>query len=232
MTCADILTGLGVRMGAAEKLECVAEKKKSVVLRKSCGELCEVQNEEYRRLVAGGHASRMNAEPSAGFIPDEHARIVLSMKLHAIRRDKELRRAGNSANGAAEIIGEELRESPQFCRYVPSQFGLRTLQNWKQRQLEDGRSALLPKTHLRGNRGERHDDLYDEVALDTLEEIYLKSDRISVGKLSWLVAERYLTAWQEKYGLDSKKPGPHAKRCLTAVLGTIRADDIITARHD
>jgi hypothetical protein len=151
LTCTDILTGLGVRIGTAEKLECVAEKGQSVVLRKTCGELCEVQKEEYRRLIAGGHASPLNAEPTAGFIPDEHARIAQSMKLHAVRRDDELRRAGNSARKSTEIIGTELRENPQFSRYVPAQFCLRTLQHWKQCKSKDGRSALLPKTHLKGN---------------------------------------------------------------------------------
>ena len=91
----DVLAELGIRNGSSEKLECIAERDQSVVLRKSCGELCEVGKEEYRRLIAGGHASPLNIEPTAGFIPDEHARVAQSMKLHAIRRDDELRRAGN-----------------------------------------------------------------------------------------------------------------------------------------
>lgn len=228
----DILAELGVRSGSSEKLECIAEKDQSVVLRKSSGELCEVRKEVYRCLIADGHASPLNAEPTADFIPDEHARITQSMKLHAIRRDEELRRAGNSAQKSAEIIGTELRENPQFSRYVPAQFCLRTLQHWKQCKSKDGKSALLPKTHLKGNRGERYDELFEKTALDALDEIYLKHDRISIGKLSYLVSERYLKAWREKFGSNGGEPGPHGKRSLAAVLKTLRVDDIISARHD
>ncbi|WP_281992816.1 Mu transposase C-terminal domain-containing protein [Sulfitobacter geojensis] len=229
----NILTELGIRNGSSEKLECIAERDQSVVLRKSCGELCEVGKEEYRCLIAGGHASPLNAEPTAGFIPDEHARITQSMKLHAVRRDDELRRAGNSARKSAEIIGTELRENPRFIRYVPAQFGLRTLQHWKQCKSKDGRSALLPKTHLKGNRGERYDELYEEIALDALEGSYLKNDRISIGKLSDLVSYRYEQAWYKKHGADTHKQlNPHGKRSLVAVLRTLRVDDIISYRHD
>ena len=224
----DIETIAALQDPAGQKLEFALRTKETVHLRIANGDIVEIDARLYPRLVAQGIAARPGEGDTADTIPDEHARLHQAMVLHALRREKELRSAGNSAKKASEILRDELHSDSRYHRYAPARLSLRTLQNWRQKLLNGGKAALIPHIEKRGNRGARFDFLYEEIAWDVLEEVFLKTDRVSIGTLVPQVKERYLTKCREQ----KVKPGPSGKRSLQAVLETLPADDIIKSRHD
>ena len=145
MLSTDITSALGADVQSGGKLEFVAKTKNTTLLKRADGSIFEPSQEEYRRLIAAGYACRPDGGDVIGFMPDEHARIKQSMMLHAIRRDGELRRAGNSAKRSSELVGSELIEDDRYRRYVPSQFALRTLQNWKKAVFNCREVSATPK---------------------------------------------------------------------------------------
>ncbi|MDD9746941.1 Mu transposase C-terminal domain-containing protein, partial [Marinovum sp. PR37] len=64
---------------------------------------------------------------------------------------------------------------------------------------------------------------------EVLEELYLKSDRISVSLCASRAEKLYRDKCKE-LGID--KPNACAKKSFMAILGTLRADDVIKARND
>ena len=224
----DIIADLGICMQNGSQLQFLARANGTVLLRAGDEKIVEVSEEEFRSLVAKGVASKPGATQELGFIPDTDCRMTQAMILHAIRRDEELRRDGHTAKKARAVLHNELKKDPRFSRYVPKKFTLRTIQKWKKKSSLEGKAALFPRTHDRGNRGARYDELFENVAWSVLEHLYLASDRISVGQLVPLVQKRYLRECAEK----QQEPGLSGKRCLEAVIANLRVDDIIKARHD
>ena len=217
------------RLGLGDgKLEFQFQTTDVVCLKKPDGEVIEVDKTIYRRLVASGLATKPGPSPTEEQIPDEHARLHQAMIVHAIRREAELRSIGHSAKDAQLILHKELLNDDRYRRYVPARLSLRTIQHWRRKFSVGGKDALIPHVEKRGNRGPRFDKLFEETAWDVLEEIFLKTDRVPIGRLTELVEKRYHTRCREA----NVEPGNCGKRCLQAVLDTLDVDDIIKSRHD
>ncbi|WP_134679439.1 Mu transposase C-terminal domain-containing protein [Paracoccus ravus] len=206
----------------------VARKGAHVLLRCGDGAEVEVEYDRYREMIANGQALRPGDDGNSPPIHDEHARNYQAMIQHAITRDKQLRRSGRSAKEAHRVLSEELRSHPVFAAYAPAMFSLRTLQNWKTKLAREGKAALTPKFAERGNRGARYDELYRKTVFDVLERNYLQNDRLAIWNIVPQVRRKYEVACKA----EGREPGNCDRRCLEAVIATIRADDVVSARHD
>lgn len=209
-------------------LEFVARRGVVVLLKDTDDEIVEITDDLYRSLISRGMARKPDHSEALNFIPDEADRLKREMILHAIKREKELRANGHTAASALEILRLELVSHGRFQRLVPAKLSARTLQLWKSRLKSSGKAGLIPRTQERGNRTVRYDELFEEIAWDVLEELYLRSDRVSIGRLAELVEIRYRDDCEAK-GIS---PGPCGKRCLESVIDALRTDDVIKARHD
>ncbi|WP_422040658.1 Mu transposase C-terminal domain-containing protein [Roseibium sp.] len=209
-------------------LEFVARRGAVVLLKDSDDEIVEITNDVYRSLISEGLARTPDKSEGLSFAPDDVDRLKREMILHAIKREKELRANGHTAANALEILRLELLSHERFQRLVPAKLSARTLQLWKSRLKSSGKAGLIPRTQERGNRTVRYDELFEDIAWSVLEELYLRSDRVSVGRLAELVEIRYRDACEER-GIS---PGPCGKRCLESVIDALRTDDVIKARHD
>jgi len=218
----------GQHITNGRKLKFVSKSEKIVILEGQDGHMFEMTIAIYRSLIAGGYAHKPNGEKPTGFMPDQKAVLRQRMALFALRREDELREAGLTAESALKVIRSEIHEHEEFRRVVPAQLVLRTLQKWREKKLKGGANALIPKHANSGNSNRRYDELYEEIAWDVLEELYLTNDRLSLGKLSANVKKKYLDRCIEL----NRKPSDCGKRCLEAVLKSLPADDVIKARHD
>ncbi|WP_415714448.1 Mu transposase C-terminal domain-containing protein [Roseibium sp.] len=214
--------------GRIKPLEFVARRGTVVLLKDTDDEIVEVTDDLYRSLISQGLAKAPDHSERLNFIPDEADRLKREMILHAIKRENELRSNGHTATRALEILRLELVSHERFQRLVPTKLSARTLQLWKSKHKRSGKAGLIPRTQERGNRTIRYDELFEDIAWTVLEDLYLRSDRVSIGRLAELVEVRYRDACEEK-GIS---PGPCGKRCLESVVNALRTDDIIKARHD
>ena len=226
-----IIDQLGVKLPASGKFEFIASGKATVLLKAADGEVVTVSEDIYRTLIAKGFASKPGKPEALGFMPDEHCRLIQAMRIHVLREDKKHRRDGKSATESVEQIRQDLREHEIYAQYFPAKFPVRTLQIWKKKYSSEGKASLYPRTHERGNRGPRYDAHFEEIAWEVLEEQFLKNDRMSVGKVAPLVSKRYLD-FCDRNGIKTEDRLDHGKRCLQAVLATLRVDDVVKARHD
>ena len=206
----------------------VSRAKDVVTLHDNSGELIEIAPQVYRSLIAEGFAQKPNENTTIDFIPDDYGRRKQETKLHAIRRDAELRKSGHTAVRAFEILKEELHEDSRHARYVPAKLNLRTLQIWKKALSEEGPTALLPRNQDQGYRGPRHDEHYEECVFDVLEMLYLKSDRVSVA----IASAKAEKVYRDKCVELGITPKDCSKKSFLSILNTLRQDDIIKARHD
>ena len=218
----------GHHITGGRKLKFVSKSDKTVILEGQDDQMFETTVGIYRSLVAGGHAFQPEGDTSLGFMPDETALLKQQMALFAVKRERELRERGMTAMAAAKKIKLELDGHNKYSRVAPQKLVPRTLQLWRKKRNEKGPAALVPETQNCGNRSCRYDSAYEEIAWDVLEELYLTNDRLSIGKIAANVKEKYL----KKCARDKIDPNDCGKRCLEAILKTIRVDDIIKARHD
>jgi len=212
-----------------DKLAFVSQSENTITLQRRAGELVCVSSDVYRDMVAFGYARRPGEQADLDFIPDKTARRKQEMKLFAVRRDEELRENGNAPAKAFAILDQELRDHDRHGSFVPKAFNSGTLRNWKKKLKEGGPTALLPRTDKQGNTDPRHDSIFEECVFDILEELFLKSDRISVSLASSKAEKVYRDKCES---LKIKKPKDCGKKSFLAVLTTLRADDIIAARND
>ncbi|WP_135502907.1 Mu transposase C-terminal domain-containing protein [Roseovarius aestuariivivens] len=200
----------------------------AVTLREQTGGLVDLNFQTYRELVAEGFARKPDTSNVIDFIPDDYGRRKQEMKIAAIGRDTELRKNGNTAARAFEILEAELRDDPRHARFLPTKFNLRTLQIWKRALSEEGPLGLLPRNQDQGHRGPRHDAEFEECVLYVLENLLLKSDRVTVGVASAKAEKLY----RDKCAERGVTPKACSKKSFLSVLNTLREDDIIKARHN
>lgn len=210
------------------KLIFVSQSEDTIVLQRQDGELERVSSDVYRDMIAFGYARRPGKNDDFDFIPDMKARRKQEMKLFAVRRDEELRRNGNAPAKAFALLEQELREHERHKTYVPKAFNPGTLRNWKRKLKEGGPTALLPRTDRQGNTEPRHDSIFEDCVFIVLEDLYLKSDRITI-TLASDKAEKLYRDKCKTLNITLKDCG---KKSFLAVLKKLRADDVITARND
>lgn len=218
----------GHHITEGRKLSFVSRSDKTVILEGQCGQVFETNKSTYRSLVSSGYAFPPDGDTSLGFMPDETEILHQQMALFAIKREMELRESGLSAKVATAKVKEELDSHERYSRVAPKKLVPRTIQIWKAKKAKKGASGLIPETKKCGNRGCRYDSIYEAIAWDVLEELYLAHDRLSIGKLVANVQKKYL----DKCLQDSVKPRDCGKRCLETILKTLPVDDVIKARHD
>lgn len=211
-----------------EKLSFVSRSGGTVALEDISGNPVQVTEFVYRDLISTGYARKPGSETDLNFIPNQKARRKQQMSLFAVRRDEELRANGNAPGHAFEILKVELLAHPRHGPSVPKNFNPKTLSNWKKKLKEGGPGALMPRSDKQGNPYARHDDVYEDCAYEVLEELYLKSDRISVS----LCASRVEKLYRDKCRDLDIKPRACAKKSFMAVLATLRSDDVIKTRND
>lgn len=226
MSAAKLAALHGWRRDAS--LTFVVRAGKSVTLRDQAGKLVEVDFQLYRDLIAEGFATKPDSSNVIDFIPDEYGRRKQEMKLAAIRRDAELRANGNSAARAFEILKGELLEDARHASYAPSSFNIRTLQMWKKTLGDEGPNRLIPHNQDQGQFGPRHDADYEDCVFEVLEQLLLKSDRVTI-RVAAAKAEKL---YRDRYTGTKEKLGDCALRSFLSVMNTLRADDVIRARHD
>ena len=211
-----------------EKLSFVSRADGAVALEDMSGKPVQVTEIVYRDLISAGYAKKPGSETDLDYIPNKKARRKQQMSLFAVRRDEDLRANGNAPSRAFAILKEELLAHPQHGPSVPKKFNSKTLSNWKNKLKDGGPGALMPRSDKQGNRYARHDELYEGFVYDVLEDLYLKSDRISISQAAIKVEDLYRDKCEE-LGIE---PNGCAKKSFMAVLATLRADDVIKARND
>lgn len=212
-----------------EKLSFVSRADGTVALEDVSGNPVQVTEIVYRDLISAGYAKKPGSEIDLDFIPDKKARRKQQMCLFAVRRDEELRANGNAPCRAFEILKEELLAHHHHGPSVPKKFNPKTLSIWKNKLKKGGPGALMPRSDKQGYPYARHDELYEGFVYDVLEDLYLKSDRISISLAANKAEDLYRDKCEE---LRIEEPNACAMKSFKSVLATLRADDVIKARND
>ncbi len=174
---------------------------------------------------------------STGMVFDRHEKAGLRLSTageaneHRFRQKVLLRMdqhrcAGLKVDAARAAVERELRDDPTFLarqRPFPS---LRSIQGWKATVRIDGNKALAPKEYLRGNRKDRYDEIYEEIALDFLDEKFFTTDRLTVSDAEAAIAEAYLRKCAEL----GVKPGPHGRRIVERIIDRVPNDEALKRR--
>lgn len=184
-----------------------------------------VCQDEFRTAISTGRVfdrhEKAGLRLSTAGEANEHRfrqKVLLRMDQH--------RRAGLKVDAVRAAVERELRDDPTFLarqRPFPS---LRSIQGWKATVRIDGNKALAPKEYLRGNRKDRCDELFEEIALDFLDESFFTTDRLTVSDAEAAIAEAYL----RKCGELGVKPGPHGRRIVERIIDRVPNDEALKRR--
>lgn len=181
--------------------------------------------------------SDLNAFVSAGRTLDP-ARSGLERLLSRSLRDEQLFRKkvvllamelGDEGLSWADRLVEiqrRLRDDPLLATRSRPYPTVRTIQNWLADWARGGEAALAPRTHKCGNRTRRHDDTFEQIALDVIEASYLPHDRATLAGVTAAAQERYLVACAER-GIA---PGPHGHKIVRRLIDALPHSDVVKSR--
>lgn len=184
-----------------------------------------VSQDEFRLAIASGRVFDRGEAPnlrlSTAAEANEHR-----FRQKVLGRMEQHRRGGVKVQAARDAVKREMRDDPTFLvrqRPFPS---LRSIQGWTAAVRADGNKALAPKEFLRGNRKDRYDEIYEEFALDFLEEQFFKTDRLTVSDAEAEIAEKYLKRCEEL----KVKPGPHGRRVVERIIERLPHEEALKRR--
>ncbi|MER2508524.1 MAG: hypothetical protein ABTQ27_07155 [Amaricoccus sp.] len=180
-----------------------------------------VSQDEFRSAISSGRVFDRREEAGLRFSTAGEANEHRFRQNVLLRMDQH-RRAGLKVDAARAAVERELRDDPTFLarqRPFPS---LRSIQGWKATVRAEGNKALAPKEYLRGNRKDRCDERFEEIALDFLEEKFFTTDRLTVSDAEAAIAEAYLlglVGW--RYGRALVEALPAVEQSLGLELGVL-----------
>lgn len=123
-------------------------------------------------------------------------------------------------------IQRRLRADPLLAGRSKPFPTVRTIQNWQADWARGGEAALAPKTYKCGNRTKRHDDSFEEIALDVIEASYLPHDRATLAGVAAAAQERYLAACADR----GVAPGPHGHKIVRRLIDALPHSDVLKSR--
>jgi hypothetical protein len=150
-----------------------------------------VSQDEFRSAISSGRVFDRREEAGLRLSTAREANDHRFRQKVLARMDQH-RRGGLKVEAARMAVERELRDDPTFLarqRPFPS---LRAIQGWNATVRSKGNKALAPREYLRGNRKDRHDEHFEKIALDFLEEEFFKTDRLTVSDAAATIADRYL----------------------------------------
>lgn len=184
-----------------------------------------ISQDEFRSAISSGKVFDRRDEVSPRLSTAAEANEHRFRQKVLVRMDQH-RRGGLKVEAARAAVERELLDDPTFLarqRPFPS---LRSIQGWKAVVRTEGNKALAPKEYLRGNRGDRHDELFEEIALDFLDTTFFETDRLTVSDAEGAIAESYL----QKCGELGVTPGPHGRRIVERIIDRVPHDEALKRR--
>jgi putative transposase len=231
MPLADHAVGRIVDFGG-EDHEVVVHGPAMVRMVSAAGKEVVVSDKEFRLLVAGGKVRRAEETPSKGFhIPDKKARQetryrrAFLKELTCVIEEHggllSVEKAIPIAHG--RVTDKGITRGYKELQDAPSR---RTVFLWRQMDRDEVSQPLVPKCHLRGNGEPRHSEEFEDIVLDLLDEVFLRSDRISVGTLT----DKAATVYEDRCAERGIEPGPCGRGSVEAILKSLAAYDVIKRR--
>lgn len=184
-----------------------------------------VSQDEFRSAIACGRVfdrgEDVGIRISTAGEANEHR-----FRQKVLTRMDQHRRGGLKVKAAHAAVERELRDDPTFLSRQRAFPSLRSIQGWNAIARTGGNKALAPKDYRRGNRKDRHDEVFEEIALDFLDEIFFTTDRLTVSDAAAAIAERYL----EKCAKLGVKPRPHGRRVVESIIERIPHEEALKRR--
>jgi hypothetical protein len=184
-----------------------------------------VSQDEFRSAISSGRVFDRREEAGLRLSTAREANDHRFRQKVLARMDQH-RRGGLKVEAARMAVERELRDDPTFLarqRPFPS---LRAIQGWNATVRSKGNKALAPREYLRGNRKDRHDEHFEKIALDFLEEEFFKTDRLTVSDAAATIADRYLKKCEE---LDIE-PAPHGRLLVEKIIDWVPHDEALKRR--
>lgn len=150
----------------------------------------------------------------------------LQFRVRLLEESDRLKQLGLSWKARLPILKRKMSQDPRYQKRQKPFPSLRTVKGWQAIMRSKGISDLRPKTKLSGNRNARHDRIFEDIVLETAEEGYLASDRITVRQL----ARTAKTLYEEKCKHHRIPPRPCGEKVVRSIIGALPRNDVVKSR--
>lgn len=196
-----------------------------VKLRSLDGVAHEISDDDFRRFVSLGCVTAESAG-SGDRMLSEAERIEQSFRQKVVVRALDLAEDGVSWADRVAALRDQMRDDPVYISRQRPFPGARTIQSWIKRWRRSGTSGLVPQTSRCGNRSRRHDDDFENIVLDVLEEHYLPHDRHTVESIVAIAQSIYL----EKCSREGRDPAAHGRKVVRQIIESLPHHDVVKSR--
>lgn len=140
----------------------------------------------------------------------------------------EYRHEGLTWPQAHERVSSMFQHDQQITLLYKDGFpNRRTLEKWMSEVQGEPRNDLIDNRWNSGNKIPRFDADFETIVFDIIDEFLSKHDRMTIAQATRIAGARYLTLCEK----TKRKPGPHGRRCLEAILESLIHSDFIKSRH-
>lgn len=175
----------------------------------------QITLEDFHAAIARGDVSDAQEPVFDGcvFTPEERSEAAYRKRLLEIVECCQSR--GLKWPQIIETTQKQLEEEGYFAAYAAEMPAVRTIQHWRKRVHLKGHSGLVDsRSSESGNRTARHDEDFEQIVLDIVEEQYVRSDRVTVTYVANTARAKYLKLCDK----EGRKPKPCGRRSVEAII--------------
>lgn len=195
-----------------------------VKLRSPDGNTHEISVADFNAFVSAGRTYDPSSGPHRLLTPAQRREQVFRRKVVVLAM--QLGDEGYSWPDRIVEIKRRLHDDPVFTERHKAFPSERTVQKWQADWAKGGEAALAPRTSKCGNRNRRHDELFETLALDVIEEAYLPHDRMTITEITAQAQHRYLAACAER-GIQ---PSPHGRKIVERIIESLPHSGVVKSR--